>query len=220
MPDFIPSADDALDPYATNLITRLTSAPADYGETVPTLVELTTATGAWNTAYPANVAAQTAAAGATAAKDTARENLETAIRNLNNRVQARPAVTNAAKELAGLPVHATGGGTIPAPDTAPLLRIDTSHRFRHTVDFRDAANPSRRGKPEGVYGVKLYLKIGGPPPTGPGECQFIALDTATPYMYEFAPADAGKTAWWIACWVNPRQEDGPCSETVGGTIPG
>lgn len=88
------------------------------------------------------------------------------------------------------------------------------------MDFRDASNPSRRGKPDGVYGAKLYLKIGGTPPAGIAECVFVALDTATPYTYEFLPAAAGKTSWRIACWVTPRQEDSPCSETVGGTIPG
>ena len=221
MPDFVPPADPNFDTFVNVLAPALTSDPAAYGETIASIAPLMTAIGNWNIAYPANNTKQAEASATAADKEAARDAAEALIRELNNRVQARgAAVTDAAKAAANLPVHAEGGSPIPAPASAPLLTIDSSQRFRHTLRFRDAENPNRRGKPDGVFGCKLFLKIGGPPPASIADCEFITLDTASPYLYEFEPAAAGQTGWWIACWVNPRQENGPCSETVGATIPG
>jgi hypothetical protein len=221
MPDFIPAADDDFHTWVTNLAAAVSSNPANYGETALTITDLTTAMGVWSVQWPNYTTAQATAASATAAKEDARDDVEAAVRALNGRIQARgEAVTAPSKETAGFPVYAESSGPIPAPVSAPLLRIDSSQRFRHTLSFRDAANPTRRGKPEGVMGCKLFLKVGPTPPASPADCQFIALDTASPYLYEFPAAQAGQTAWWMACWVNPRQEDGPCSETVSATIPG
>lgn len=218
MPDFIPSGDAEFDAYSTQLASTVTTNPAAYGETLPSLAALTAARAVWDIAWPNYNNAQATAAAATAAKNAAREALVAEIRLLNARVQPRGAtVTDAAREQAGLPVHDTTSGPIGAPSSAPLLQVDNSKRLTHTVSFRDAENPNRRGKPAGVFGCRLYLKIGAPP-ANLADATFVALDTASPYSYEFAPADAGNTAYWIACWVNPRQESGPCAETVASTI--
>lgn len=218
MADFIPTPDSEFDAYATQLVTTVTSNLLSYGETAASLAPLVAARGIWDIAWPnANNAVATAAA-ATATKTTARGGLEAEIRLLNGRVQARAgAVTPAAKEQAGLPVHDNNTTPVGPPASAPLLQVDTSQRLTHTVSFRDADNPNSRGKPAGVFGCQLYLKIGAPP-ANLADATFVALDTASPYTYVFAPADAGKTAYWISCWVNRRQESGPCSETVAATI--
>ena len=69
------------------------------------------------------------------------------------------------------------------------------------------------------------MKIGTPPSdiTGggdPKDLTFLALDTATPYLAEYASADAGKTAYYMLRWVSTRDEKGPWSETVEATIVG
>ena len=60
--------------------------------------------------------------------------------------------------------------------------------------------------------------IGAPTPTDPSAFSFLALDTATPYVNEFAGAEGGKNAHYIARWVNSQQEHGPWSETVSVTV--
>jgi hypothetical protein len=49
---------------------------------------------------------------------------------------------------------------------------------------------------------------------------FIAIDTNTPYMNEFDPAQGGSMGHWVARWVNTRGETGPWSDVVSATIPG
>jgi hypothetical protein len=57
-------------------------------------------------------------------------------------------------------------------------------------------------------------------PVDPSDYAFIALDTSTPYVLDFAGADAGKTAHYILRWVSTRGQKGPWSETVSATIGG
>lgn len=218
MPDFIPPSDPALDAYSAQLVSTVTTNPAAYGETLTSLAPLSTALAAWGVTYPNSVNAAALAAAATAAKNSDRETLVGLIRELNGRVQARgTSVTPAAKEQAGLPVRESTSAPVGVPATAPLLQVANSQRLTHIISFRDAENPNRRGKPEGVHGCRLHVKIGSPP-VNLDDAEFVAVDTASPYVYEFEPADAGKTAYWISCWVNPRQQAGPCSETVAATI--
>lgn len=218
MPDFIPSSDPTLDAYAAQAVTTVSSNPAAFGETLASIAALTAAYAAWGVTWPNSVNALAAAASAVAAKNTDREALVRELRALNGRVQARgDAVTPAAKEQAGLPVHGSTSTPVGAPATAPLLQVANNQRLTHVISFRDAANPNRRGKPAGAYGCRLHVKIGSPP-VNLDDAEFVTVDTASPYIYEFEPEDAGKIAYWIACWVNPRMEPGPCSETVAATI--
>lgn len=219
MADFIPSGDAEFDAMLTLLANTVNTNAAAYGEDLGSLTALNTARSAWALAWPNYNNALAQAEGATATKVSARTDVEAELRALNRRVQARDTVTDTAKLQAGLPVHDPSNSPLPPPTSAPLLQVDTSQRLMHTISFRDAANPNRRGKPPGVFGCSLYVKI-GTPPANLADATFVAVDTRSPYLFEFEPEDAGKIAYWIACWVNPRQDTGPCSETVAATITG
>ena len=78
--------------------------------------------------------------------------------------------------------------------------------------------PTTKAKPAGVRGAEIYCAIATTAPADPAAYRFLALDTATPYLIEHAPADGGKTAHYLLRWVNTRGEAGPWSETVSATI--
>jgi hypothetical protein len=92
----------------------------------------------------------------------------------------------------------------------------------HPGDTPFNSAPARRHRrkrcPKGV--VSQNAPPGTTPPTDPGECTFLALDTASPYTAEFEGADAGKTAYYMLRWVTTRGEKGPWSETIAATISG
>ena len=58
----------------------------------------------------------------------------------------------------------------------------------------------------------------GPPPTGPSDLTFLAVDTRTPYVADFAGADVNKVAHYMLRWESTRGETGPWSETASATI--
>ncbi|MEX2244544.1 MAG: hypothetical protein WD716_11940 [Fimbriimonadaceae bacterium] len=98
--------------------------------------------------------------------------------------------------------------------------LDTSERFRHTVNFADEGTPTTKGKPFGVAGAELRYAIGATAPVDPDDYTFVAIDTKTPQIWTFEPSEAGQMAHWVARWINTRGEAGPWSDVVSATIPG
>jgi hypothetical protein len=218
MPDFIPTTDADFEIWLNTLLFALQASPADYGLTPADITPLLTAQSTWSTSYLAQQTAKTAAEAATSRKDDCRMSAENTIRMLARRIQATPGVTDEAKKKAGLPVHDTIKTLHAAPATRPIGEVDTSERLRHTIHFKDQTAP-RKAKPKDVMGCEIWAKIGGAPPTDPAECQFVALDTNSPYLNQFTGADAGKTVHYLLRWVSTRGGKGPWSETISATIP-
>ncbi|KKM15216.1 hypothetical protein LCGC14_1698310 [marine sediment metagenome] len=167
---------------------------------------------------PALSTAQAAAQSARQAKDAARDAYEALIRPVVARLQASAEVDDA--ERAGLGITVPDRIATPAeiPTTRPVASVDTSQRLQHTVRFADESTPTRTAKPKGVMGVELWVKIGDPPPIGPSQVNFLALDTRTPYVATYPGAVANQVAHYMLRWVNTRGEKGPWSETASATI--
>ena len=223
MHDFIPVADSDFGTWLTAFTTFILATPAEVGLTAADALALQNMGTDFAAAYTANLAAQTAARTARQAKDDLRTKAEAAIRSLVRRIQAYPGTTDAQRQALGITVHDTV--LSPASKAAlaasrPWASVDTSQRLRHTIEFRDAATKDRRAKPAGMKGCEIWVRIGTAPSNPPADMQFLALDTATPYLAEYSLADAGKVAYYMLRWVNTKDEKGAWSETVEATIVG
>ena len=216
----MPRADADLGPWATKLAAGCAAHATVLGFTTPETTALTTAAENWNDAYPAHLAAQTAANTAKATKDAARVTFETLARAANAKVQAKTGVNADLKTELGLPVYDDTPTRVAVPTSRPTLDVDSSQRLQHTLRYRDEATPTSRAKPAGVAACEVWLFIGTTAPAGPDAMHLQAVDKSTPYLMEFDSADAGKTAWWALRWVNTKGEHGPWSATVSATIPG
>jgi hypothetical protein len=106
-----------------------------------------------------------------------------------------------------------------APTSVPFVLIDLG-KLRHTINFRDAGTPDSNKKPSGVLGAEIWYKIGGTAPVDNKECQFLALDTATPYVVSFDGADAGKTVYYLLRWQSKNGDKGDWSDVAQATING
>jgi hypothetical protein len=217
----IPPADSLFDEMFSNFMTYATANLANLGIN-PLSAEwtnLVTAKTDWDAKYAAHIAAQNAAAAAREGKDVSRANAEGLLRALIKILRANPAqVSPAELEALGLHVYDEIRTPAPVPTTRPVLKVDTSQRQRHTVSWSDESTPTSIRKPAGVHGMELWAKIGGDPPVNIAECIFVALDTRTPYTYDFEPEAFGQVVHWIGRWVNTRGEVGPISETESATV--
>jgi hypothetical protein len=220
--DYIPPADAEFDTwqarFATYLIANLAALGLPPGD--PDVAALTAARTDWESKYPAHIAAREAANSAREAKQESRQAYTTVIRRLVRRLQASPAVDDTERAALGITIPDREPTPVSPPETRPILQADTSQRLRITISFRDEGMVERTGKPPGVMGCELYVKIGGDPPRDLDECTYLATDTASPYVAVFEGEDAGKTAHFIGRWVSTRGEPGPISVTVSATIPG
>ena len=159
---------------------------------------------------------------ATAQKNIDRKTTEDAFNDAARDLKTDDAADAAAVEGAGLSLADDTPTASVAPTTRPIGSVDTSQRLEHRISFIDekAATSQTRAKPDGVRACQIWVKIDGTAPTDVKECQFLAEDSATPYLAVYSGTDAGKTAYYILRWVSTRGETGPISETIAATITG
>ena len=209
--------------WQQNLLDYASSHLADLGLVAGDLTAVSALRGEWEQAFLDNQAKQAAAEAATQLKHDRRRDFEAAIRALVRKLQASPAVDDSERQALGITVRDTQPTPVGPPTTRPVALVDTSQRLRHEIAFADEGTPTRKAKPSGAMGAEIWRAItaaGAAAPVDPSGYTFIALDTSTPYVLDFAGADAGKTAHYILRWVNTRGQKGPWSETVSATIGG
>ena len=153
------------------------------------------------------------------AKDAERGKTLTRGRQQRRLTRAKADMTGENLASAGLSPYDEVKTTSASPSSAPFALVDYG-KLRHTVNFRDQNSPDTDKKPGGVLGAEIWVKIGGDAPVDNKECQYLATDTATPYVHSFSGEDAGKTAWYLLRWVSKNGDKGDWSEAVGATING
>lgn len=206
------------------------------------LAALELAVQEWRVAYPAHTTAQAAAEGARQAKDSARTALEQQIRPITRFVQSWPKTTDANRAEMGITISGTsrtpGGG----PTTRPLAIVDGAQRLTHQLRLVDESTPTRRARPAGVLGAEVWVKLAEPngqsangqmvklkavdadasPAAAaagdPANFTFLTMTTKPSFRATFKPAEGGKTAIYMARWVNTRGEKGPWSEIATATV--
>src|SRR5213592_1613755 len=171
---------------------------------------------AFGDSLPVHTAAQANARAKRLAKDADRDAGEAVVRSIRNMCKGG-GVTDAQMAALGTP---TSSSEAPSTATVPAVKINTSERLRHTIEWFDNASPDNRRRPRGTMGAEIWNKIDGPPPVDEHECNFVTLDSRSPYMTEYYGSDAGKMAHYMLRW---RGRDGSVSawgETVSATITG
>ena len=175
----------------------------------------------WAAAYPAHVAAQQRAEGARQAKDAARRELERQVRPISNFVQTYFNTSNADRAEMGITVRDTSPSPAPAPTTRPLALVQSGQRLTHQLRLVDESTPTRRARPAGVLGAEVWVKLvdaDQPTPTNPAALTFLTMTTKPTFRADFKPGEGGKTAVYMARWINTRGEKGPWSEITTATV--
>lgn len=219
--NYIPRPDGDFSAWAQHYYDAVSKFYEEQGFDQELLTPLKKALDTWNGLYPAHVKAQAAAEGARQAKDAARAALEKEVRPVTNFVQGYPKTTDADRAEIGITVRDTSKTPSPTPTTRPLVTVDPAARLTHELRLVDEGSPTRRGKPEGVAGAEVWVKLidaGQPAPTDPNALSFLTMTTRPTLRTDFRAADGGKTAVYMLRWVNTRGEKGPWSEVTTATV--
>ena len=219
--NYIPRPDGDFSAWANHYYEAVEKWWSVQGFNKDELTNLKKALDTWNGLYPAHVKAQAAAEGARQAKDAARVALEKEVRPVTNFVQGYPKTTDADRAEIGITVRDTSKTPSPTPTTRPLVTVDPAARLTHELRLVDEGSPTRRGKPEGVAGAEVWVKLidaGQPAPTDPNALSFLTMTTRPTLRTDFRAADGGKTAVYMLRWVNTRGEKGPWSEVTTATV--
>jgi hypothetical protein len=151
----------------------------------------------------------------------ARAVLEKEVRPVTNFVQGYPKTTNADRAEMGITVRDTSPTPAPAPSSRPLALVESGQRLTHQLRLVDESTPTRRARPKGVLGAEVWVKLvepGEPAPTDPAALSFLTMATKPTIRADFRAGDGGKTAVYMARWVNTRGEKGPWSEITTATV--
>ncbi len=109
------------------------------------------------------------------------------------------------------------------PDLAGFVRRKANvdyGKLKHTIYFRDSATPDSTRKPAGMLGAEIWRFVGTSAPASADEYDYLATDTASPYVVFYDGADGGKKVFYQLRWVSKSGEEGEWSEMVEATING
>lgn len=185
------------------------------------LKPLKEALSAWNTAFPAHVAAQQRAEAARQNKDAARRELEAQARPVTAFIQGYPKTSDADRATIGITIRAKGGTTGAAPASKPLIVVGDGGRLTHTLRLVDESTPTRRRKPAGAERAEVFVAFtptGTPAPADLNAFRYVQSVSDGSTVLSFDQPQGGMTAHYVARWVTRRGAIGPWSETASATV--
>ena len=217
MANYLPSADNALNVWATNFSSYVSANATAIGLTSSDATALATKLAAFAADLTAHTTAIAAAKAVRQTKQTDRRALTNDVRALVKRIQSNPTTTNTQREALGITVPAPGPTPVPAPTTIPTAQLEKNGGLQQVLRLVDSGT-SKRKRPTGAIGAEVYLSVATSTPAGVDQLQLKDINTSTKVIQEFTSADAGKTAYYAFRWINPRGERGPWSDITSVTI--
>lgn len=211
-----PSKEADLNSYFQTVVPYLISNATRLLVSTQNQTLMTSGLTAWNAAFPASQNINLRTKTIVQSKDTARDNLMEVLRRIYDDIPAS-ALTLQDRNTLNLSDRSASKTPSPVPTQKPIAQVDTSNRLTHTISFTNQDGTD--AKPAGVRDCQIWHKIGDAP-TSVSDLDFLATDTASPYLKQFDVADAGKMVHYWLRWENTRGETGPWSDVISATITG
>lgn len=210
MPSFPPTRESELLAFSKNFDELITALPTSYGLTALQATAYNTLHTTFASALDLATKPNTRTKPKITAKDVAKDALidgAGGIRELAAIIQAFPGTTDEERENLGLPVRDSEPTPVPAPVIPPVMSIEKQLGRSVTVRLRDAENPVRRGKPDGVTGAAVFMFVGDNAPANPMNATFLFNTSKNVFDIDF-PAEiaAGAKVWLTAFWFNRKQD--------------
>jgi hypothetical protein len=207
---FPPTRESELLSFSANFDTLITATPTAFGLVAGQAVAYNALHTAFESALDAATKPSTRTKPKITAKDVAKEALVDGpggLRELAAIIQAFPGTSDEERENFGLPVRDTEPTPVPAPTIPPVMSIERQLGRSVTVRLRDAENPDRRGKPDGVIGASVFMFVGDDPPANPMNATFLFNTSKNVFDIDF-PAEivSGAKVWLTAFWFNRKQD--------------
>jgi len=160
---------------------------------------------------------------AVALRDTDRaDTIEPRLRNLVQRIQHHPAMTDAIRRDLGITVaddQPTPLSEVSIEEVgAPLLTAEVSQRKRAILKFGpNPLNARQNALPAGMRGVRIWYYIGSGPPAEEKDWVFLDDDNRSPYTHVTMNPEP-LTITYRAAYVDRHNRVGAFSDTVTVTI--
>ncbi|EIP99817.1 hypothetical protein OpiT1DRAFT_04348 [Opitutaceae bacterium TAV1] len=218
-PDYIPASDESFHEWQQRLMTAIDNRATEWSLPAAAVTQLQGKQTFWNEGWEhaSNPATRTAAN--VLLKNEARKSFEGAIRAfVKSYLAYNPAVTDADRVNAGLPVHKAKPVPVPVPTTYPEFEVTLPAQGRVVIHFHDAGKKTG-AKPFGVHGAEVAWVISAAAPGSHTELTRSSFDTHSPLTLDFDLSQRGQLLWLCLRWENTRGEKGPWSAIASTVIP-
>jgi hypothetical protein len=218
---FPPAREADLVTFSLNFKTKITASPTTYSLTAAQATSYGTLHDAFVASYTTATDPATRSPMNIAEKDDKKLALVENLRLLAGIVQRAPGTTNPMRIDLGLPTRNFEPAPVPPPADPPQVAVRSVNGRTAHLRLEDVANPSRRGKPAGVFGAAVFSHVGATPPAELADWKFEGNTGRTKFEVNF-PSDtpAGATVWFTAFWFNQRKESGPPCDPICTNLPG
>lgn len=154
----------------------------------------------------------------TVKKNTLRGRLKQSIRPLAKRILADDNVSKAQIANVGLKPRDSVRTRTPAPQTEPFITVGIARNRVHHIEIFDQGDALKRAKPEGITGAEIWVYIGDDAQFDDKNLRYLGTATRGKFDITHDAEDAGKTAHYLARWLNRRGEHGTWSNRTSATI--
>ena len=219
MTDYIPKGNAAILDYLQNLHQQLADRPAAYGVSAADAATLGGVVSALAAATQTLKSPATRGTPFVIVRDQAQAAAVDVARSVVQRIKMDDGVTDADKNLAGVPLKRSGGGEPqPAPTFAPGIAVEAAITGGQTLRYSNPQEPGRKAKPYGIAGLQLFVHVGEEAIGDVNESQYYGTYTRPIIGVAFAPEDNKKVATYFARWIDRKGQEGPWSAPASMTI--
>lgn len=205
--DYIPGKDLAALAYMRQSTNTISTATGTYGLPAPTVAALNAALDAFESGITVATNQYELAKSFTVVKDEAKADALAKFRSAVRQIQGNPAITNAQKAEAGLPVHSTSHA--PVPSYTPTALVATADVLGNVLlKWNTGAN-----KQGTIYQIQSAPDASGP---------WTVVESTQRKSFKLSDQPVGETQWFRILATRPRSSSMPSTPVsiwnLGGSV--
>ena len=217
---YIPARDANLANFVDNFSALITATPALYGLGALDAANIAAVVSAWDSAFALVTSPATKTAAVVSAKNAAKVSLLQTIRPYAQTIALNPGVASADKIALGLNPRTSPPSPISAPNSSPVLVVQSGSNLAIVVRYRDsAAAVSVKGKPYGVISCEVYGLVSETAVSDVEVLAHVVSATKSPFVLQRGAADGGKQIYLAARWKTRTGLYSPWSGIISFTVP-
>ena len=214
---YLPETDDGLLAWATPFSAKITATPTAFGVTAGNATTLSGLLSTYSTCLAASQDPQTRGPSTVFAKNQAKVNLTSFIRQLVRAIQGTLTVTNQQRQDLGITVRAEPQ-PIPPPATSPVVEVKSVNGSTITLRIH-GEDALKRGKIPGAAGASVFSYVGENPPESTDAWVFQGSTTRTEFAVVLPQSASAQKVFLCAFWYSPRAMSGPASTPISVNLP-
>lgn len=150
-------------------------------------------------------------------KDSSKKTAKALVQKLVRRIKSDGRATDVHYRLLNLPIRDEILTRSKTPEGVPVLMVEIRQHLIHRLEIRNGENMAR-AKPATATGAEIWCFVGDKKDLTERNLRYLGTATRSKFKVEHDTEDIGKTAHYMARWINRRGIHGEWSHIRSATI--